>query len=68
VSFVLKQKAPKLQAQEIYINLKQIVHSQNLRSPLFRLDWCGTHLISQPTDFHSSRRSGGIYSLLFIVF
>ncbi len=54
--------------RRIYINLKQIVHSLNLRSPLFRIDWCGNYRSSQLTDFNSSRRSGGVYSLLFIVF
>jgi hypothetical protein len=29
---------------------------------------CGNYLLSQPTAFHSIRRSGGVYSLLIIVF
>ena len=53
--------------RRIYINLKQIVHSLNLRSPLFRIDWCGNYRPSPRRTFHSSRRSGGIIrcSLLF---
>ena len=31
--------------------------------PFFRLGWCGTYSIGQPTDFHSIRRSGGILVL-----
>ncbi len=49
--------------RKTYINLKQIVHSLNLRSPLFRIDWCGTQSNSQPTDFHSIRRSGSVLVL-----
>ena len=33
-----------------------------------RLDWCGNYCPSPRRTFHSSRRSGGMYSLLFIVF
>jgi hypothetical protein len=46
-----------------YINLKQIVHSLNLRSPLLRLDWCGNYSPSPRRTFHSSRRSGSVLVL-----
>ena len=49
--------------RKIYINLKQIVHSLNLRSPLFRIDWCGNYRPSPRNTFHSSRRSGSILVL-----
>ena len=49
--------------RKIYINIKQIVHSLNLRSPLFRLDWCGNYGPSLRRIFHSSRRSGSILVL-----
>jgi len=50
----------------IYINVKQIVHSLNLRSPLFRIDWCGNYSPSPRRTFHSSRRSGGIFGTFFL--
>ncbi len=56
-------KVAKSRHRKIYINLKQIVHSLNLRSPLFRLDWCGNYCLSPRRTFHSSRRSGGILVL-----
>ena len=34
--------------QENLFNLKQIIHSLNLRSPLFRIDWCGTQQLANP--------------------
>ena len=49
--------------RKTHINLKQIVHSLNLRSPLFRIDWCGNYRLSPRRTFHSSRRSGGILVL-----
>jgi hypothetical protein len=49
--------------RKTYINLKQIVHSLNLRSPLFRIDWCGNYSLSPRRTFHSSRRSGSILVL-----
>jgi len=42
--------------------------AQTFNNRSFRIDWCGNYSVSQPTDFHSSRRSGSVYSLLFIVF
>jgi len=56
-------KVAKSRHRKIYINLKQIVHSLNLRSPLFRIDWCGNYCLSPRRTFHSSRRSGGILVL-----
>ena len=49
--------------RKTYINLKQIVHSLNLRSPLFRIDWCGNYCPSPRRTFHSSRRSGSVLVL-----
>jgi|LakMenE18May11ns_1017448.scaffolds.fasta_scaffold9561786_1 hypothetical protein len=49
--------------RKTYFNLKQIVHSLNLRSPLFRLDWCGNYSPSPRRTFHSSRRSGSVLVL-----
>jgi hypothetical protein len=49
--------------RKTYINLKQIVHSLNLRSPLFRIDWCGNYNPSPRRTFHSSRRSGSVLVL-----
>jgi hypothetical protein len=34
--------------QENLFNLKQIIHSLNPRSPLFRIDWCGTQQLANP--------------------
>ena len=36
----------------------------NLRSPSFRIGWCGQHRQSPRTNFHSIRRSGGVLVLL----
>ena len=53
----------KSRQRRIYINVYPIVHSLNLRSPLSRIDWCGNYRPSPRRTFHSSRRSGGIYSV-----
>jgi hypothetical protein len=37
-------------------------------SPIFRLGWCGSDKPSLRRNFHSIRRSGGIYSILFYSF
>ena len=45
------------------LNQPQIVRSQALRSRFFRLGWCGNDNPCLPTNFHSIRRSGGVYSI-----
>jgi hypothetical protein len=40
--------------QENLFNLKQIIHSLNLRSPLFRIDWCGTQQLANPPSLIAS--------------
>ncbi len=42
--------------------------AQTFNNRSSRLDWCGNYLLSQTAAFHSIRRSGSVYSLLFIVF
>jgi len=37
--------------------------AQTFNNRSSRLDWCGNYLLSQTAAFHSSRRSGGIYSV-----
>ena len=65
---------PKSRHRKIYINLKQIVHSLNLRSPLFRLvpiaigSKCGNYCPSPRRTFHSSRRSGGFIRCCLLFF
>ena len=46
-----KWQATKSRHRKTYFNLKQIVHSLNLRSPLFRIDWCGTQQLANPLTF-----------------
>jgi hypothetical protein len=59
-------------AQDGYESKAQFLFSATLAQPFnirsSRIDWCGNYRPSPRRTFHSSRRSGGIYSLLFIVF
>jgi hypothetical protein len=59
-------------AQDGYESEAQFLFSatlaQTFNNRSSRLDWCGNYCPIPRRTFHSSRRSGGIYSLLFIVF
>jgi hypothetical protein len=63
---IYEWQVTKSRNRRIYINLKQIIHSLNLRSPLFRIDWCGNYNPSPRKTFHSIRRSGGIFGTFFL--
>ena len=53
-----------MKLQQKYFLSDTLAQTFNNRS--FRIDWCGNYLISQPTDIHSSRRSGGIFGTFFL--
>jgi hypothetical protein len=42
--------------------------AQTFNNRSSRLDWCGNYRPSPRRTFHSSRSSGSVYSLFFIVF
>jgi hypothetical protein len=50
-----------MKLQHNYFLSATLAQTFNNRSS--RIDWCGNYLISQPTDLHSSRRSGSVYSV-----
>ena len=58
-----KRQVAKSKHRKIYINVYPIVHSLNLRSPLFRIDWCGNDNPRPRRNFQSSRRSGSVLVL-----
>ena len=40
--------------------------AQTFNNRSSRIDWCGNYRPSQPTAFHSSRRSGGIFGTFLL--
>ena len=40
--------------------------AQTFNNRSSRIDWCGNYCSSQPTDFHSSRRSGSIFGTFLL--